>query len=134
MNFRSGYYGIYKGKERKLIGADGGIIIKIENNTKRIKLNHQDKKEIQSAYSVSTFCNYKSGKYFIENISNQKVLLNPDFNTLIEILGRHPYDHGVYRLEVTLEEFNKNVSSIWEEREKLSNFPFKVEKIEYLKK
>lgn len=133
MNIRSGYYGNYMGEDYKIYGSSSGWIISMKD-VKDIKLtNKEAKNNIKSAYSVTTFCNYKSGKYSIDFISEEEVALNPDINTLTKVLGKHPYEHGVYKLEISYNEFLANVSTIWEERKKISGFPFKEEKVAYLK-
>lgn len=121
------------GEEYKMYGKSSGWII-CKKRGKDIELtNKEAKNSIKSAYSVTTFCKYKSGKYSIEFISDKEVSLNPDINTLTEVLGKHPYDHGIYKLEISYNEFIANVSIIWEERKKISGFPFKIEKVAYLK-
>jgi hypothetical protein len=136
MNIRSGYYGIYMGNECKMYGKSSGWIVSCKNsdddNHDLNFTNNEAKRKIQSAYNVITFCYYKSGKYSIEYISEEEVSLNPNLDTLTEVLGRHPYDHGVFRLEISYLEFLNGVSEIWEERKKIPGFSFNVDKIKFL--
>lgn len=101
MNIRSGYYCIYESNECKMYGKSSGWIISSENDKDIELTNKEAKQKIKSAYKVMTYCHYKSGRYIIEYISKDEVCLNPDLNTLTEVLGKHPYDHGIFRLEIS---------------------------------
>ena len=144
---RTGLYGIYKKEQFEFIKKNKflcRLIIRRFDIQKKYKTMGFKKysesvyimdiqcDSIDSAFSVTTYCNYESGKYFIEYISKEEVCLNPDLETLTEVLERHPYDHGRYRLEIPYKQFSEQVSEIWEERKKVPGFLFNAEKIKYL--
>lgn len=138
INIRSGYYGLYLGVERRLYGTSSGWIVAVEKSGGVKELiykykNKEAKRIIESAYSVITFCNYQKGLYSIDYISEDEVRLNPDLDTLTEILGKHPYSHGLFKLTMPHSEFFKEDLEIWEKRKKVSGFRFKVDKIKYIK-
>lgn len=87
--------------------------------------------EIKSAYKVSTFCNYKNGLYYFENIWKEIVILSPELETKKK-LGLHIYDDR--RIEIDYNKFINNVEEIWEERTPIEGFKFDVEPIVYLKR
>jgi hypothetical protein len=89
------------------------------------------KKDIESAYKTSTYCKYKNGIYYLENIWNDLVILSPELETKKQ-LGFHIYDDK--RIELPYDRFITEVEDIWEERTPIEGFKFDVESIFYLKK
>ena len=95
--------------------------------------NKEAKGKITSAYTLRTYCIYNNGRYDIDVMREEYVRLWPDYETVTTILGMDGsvHGHGNFNLEMTYSDFLKGVSEIWEYREKLSSFPFKVEKIKH---
>jgi hypothetical protein len=89
------------------------------------------KEDIESAYKTSTYCKYKSGIYYLENIWNDLVILSPELETKKK-LGFHIYDDK--RIELPYDRYITEVDDIWEERTPIEGFRFDVESIFYLKK
>lgn len=89
-------------------------------------------KDIESAFRLATYCKYKDGNYCILNIRDGKIILSPEIETLIN-MGRHPYDFGIYTIEVSYELFLNEVEEIWEVRKPIEGFRFDVEPIFYIK-
>jgi len=89
------------------------------------------KNEIESAYEIGTFCKYKDGVYYVENIlDNKMVVLSPEIDTK-KILGLHIYDDR--RIEVEFNQFVSEVEEIWEERKAIEGFVFDAKPIFYIK-
>jgi len=105
-----------------------GFEIKEDYCVKTFKI---DELHNNSAYNLLTYCNYKRGVYFLENIWNNKAILSPELKTKIQ-LGIHAYDDR--RIEVNYEQFMEEVEEIWEKREPIEGFVFDVPAIFYIKK
>lgn len=108
-----------------------GFKIYIEPELKDKMYIDIDKNSIESAYEVSTYCNWEKGLYYLENIWNSIVILSPEFETK-QKLGLHIYDDK--RIEIEYNNFIEGVEEIWEERTPIKGFKFDVEPIYYIKK
>jgi len=133
--FRSGYYGVFKGIECRLRGTNAGWIVVFQNQKGKfesLELKGKDVKKIQSAFRVRTKAKYKNFTFDLQvsdALREGKVLL------WLNALDFEAFDYfGFnYRDEANIEVEIDKIDEIWEEREKLSEFPFKAEKIKYLK-
>ena len=133
--FRSGYYGFFMGEERRLRGTNAGWIVVLQNpkgEIESLELKGKEIKKIQSAYSVRTKAKYKDFTFDLQvsdTLQKGKVLLwlTPHDFEAFDYFGFN------YREEANIEMEIDKIDEIWEEREKVSSFPFKVEKIKYLK-
>ncbi|WP_209401676.1 hypothetical protein [Pseudozobellia sp. WGM2] len=139
MNFRFGSYGVVKEKEHQMGGTEKGWKIYEETSTGLEPImnltNSEIKEVVLSAYFVRTYCMYKGFKLFVSQTSmlkeQKKVRLN--LNNLD--FAAYDYFGFPYRKDDASIVINENeLEEIWEERERLARFPFKVEKIKYIKK
>ena len=95
-----------------------------------IKTLEIDAKHLLLAYEIDTYCNYRGGLYYLENIWNGLAILSPEFETKKQ-LGLHAYDDR--RIEINYNEFINEVEEIWEERTPIEGFKFDAEPIFYIK-
>ncbi|MGX1927886.1 hypothetical protein [Flagellimonas sp. 2504JD4-2] len=133
--FRSGYYGLFEGKECKLRGTSSGWVVVLQNQSTgfaNLELKGKEIKKIQSASRVRTKAKYKG---FTFSLHENSKLEKGKVRLWLDSLDFEAYDHfGFnYREDANIEVDVDELDEIWEEREKLSKFPFKVEKIKYLK-
>ena len=102
---------------------------RIDNELKTRVYKEVSFNDIESAYSVNTFCTYKGFKFFVESASNRKYTLRPleeamnNFNDF----PKHAYD-PVYEAE------ESEIEKLWEERKPIEGFIFDAEKIIYIEK
>lgn len=145
MKIRSGYYCSYMEIDCKMLGKKGGFYL-ITNNPASVKYGFDSKngyyeksiekkdKSITSAYMVRTKTKYKG---FVFTISQNDDLKNNNMVRLfLDNLDFEAYDY--FNLPYRDDEANiivdvSELNEIWEEREPLSTFPFKIDKIKYLK-
>ena len=96
---------------------------------KMISYKYILKKDISSAYNVTTLVRYVGYSFFVENSSEGRFLLRPleEAAVYLKDFPRQGYD-PIY------EATEEDVSDIWEERKPIEGFKFDVEPIVYLKK
>lgn len=143
INIRSGTFAFYNDNYYELVDGDKEDCLLIHRGCTNSQLQrlgfteYSDqvyllaikRKDINSAFQVRTYCVYKDFKYQItDNLKDQKFRIWPlaEAQNHLQDFQRHGYD-PVYEIAET------DITSIWEEREPLLDFPFKVEKIIYLK-
>lgn len=143
--YRFGSYIVYKELDCYLISRKEWKIVSEDINSQKLGFiaydagfpfyKRIDKSEIQSGYFVRTKASYKD--FIFELFQNEKLkdehkvrlkLNNLDFDAY-DYFG-FPYRNDDASIEVNEEELEE----IWEERSRLASFPFKVDKIKYLKK
>lgn len=92
-------------------------------------LNVKHVEDIQSAYYIRTYANYKSYICELLDITNNIAALNPslEYQAMSGDHAMHGYDPQLYVAENELKD-------IWEERKPIEGFKFDVEPIVYLKK
>lgn len=146
MDFRDSYYAIYQGMECILLNTLKGWKLVTSNDNAReygfiknsatySKILEKRDKNLFTAYLVRTKGKYKDFVFTI--FQNKRLkdehkvrlkLNNLDFEAY-DYFG-FPYRNDDASIEINEEELEE----IWEERSRLASFPFKVDKIKYLKK
>lgn len=90
-----------------------------------------ERKNIVSAFYVTTFCKKKGLKFTLDGAfreEDQTYRIWPTFESFDKLGLNHRDDNTHYWVK------EDELDEIWEEREKVSGFKFKVEKIKYIKK
>ncbi|WP_433832014.1 hypothetical protein [Flavobacterium anhuiense] len=80
--------------------------------------------DIESAYSVSTFCTYKGFKFFVESAFNGKYTLRP-----LEEAMNHFNDFPKQGYDPVYKAEQNEIEMLWEERKPIENFVFDTESI-----
>lgn len=141
---RSGVYSVYKNQIfglSELSKNDYELISRNDSKNKFEKWGFKkyndsicflpiEKKNIVSAFHVSTFCKHNGLKFTLDGAfreNEQTYRIWPVFESFDKLGLDHRDDNTHYWVK------EQELDEIWEEREKISGFPFKVKKLNWLK-
>lgn len=102
---------------------------RIDNEPKSRVYKEVSFNDIESAYSVNTFCTYKGFKFFVESASNGEYTLRP-----LEEAMNHFNDFPKHAYDPIYEAEESEIEELWEERIPIDKFVFDTEPIIYIKK
>lgn len=138
MKFISGYYGFFRGKEHKIRSTTKSWKIYLNENTissQVIEIEQKNAKmKIESAYIVRTKAKYKS--FVFTTFQNENLKKEGKVGLYLDNLDFDAYDFFGFNYRNDDAQIIVEISEleeIWEERKRLSNFPFKVDKVKILK-
>tara|TARA_R110002049_G_scaffold245376_1_gene419309 strand:- start:540 stop:980 length:441 start_codon:yes stop_codon:yes gene_type:complete len=139
IRFKSGYYGVINGKEYSISSSDKGWMIynhDIPESEPILLIDKKDaNKKIGSAYVVRTKAKYQG---FVFTIFQNKALKDEHKVRLkLNNLDFDAYDYYGFpyrKDDASIVVQEDELEEIWEERTPLARFPFKVDKIKYIKK
>ncbi|WP_273274430.1 hypothetical protein [Maribacter polysiphoniae] len=146
MDYRSGYYCDYDTISCQMLGSDKGFyLIAYDKSAVRSGFESRDgffeKKitrrdpSVNSAYIVRTKAMYKGFTFTI--FQNEKLRANHKVRLNLNNLDFDAYDHFGFPYrndDASIEVKEEELEEIWEERERLAQFRFKVDKIKHIKK
>ncbi len=145
MNYRFGSYVVYNELECYMISGKEWKIVSEDINSQKLGFIPYEagfpfykriaKSDIQSGYFVRTKAKYKG--FIFELFQNENLKKENKIRLYLNNLDFDAYDYFGFNYRNDEANITVNISEIdeiWEERERLSRFPFKVDKIKYLKK
>lgn len=129
---RRDIYGVYKGKEYRLVKKEDETFNLISNDPndqgngftpyhQSVFLKNVDRLEIEDAYYIDTFCMYKGYRFQVAKERDGKVLIHTGDRSLQQVFQLDMLELGVYEKWVD----KKELDNEWEEKSEVYNFPLK---------
>ena len=146
MNYRSGYYCWYKNIECKMLSKTKGFyLIAYNDMAEKYEFSKVDgyyeksigekEKSISSAYIVRTKAKYKEFNFTV--FENEDLKKENKIRLYLDSLDFNAYDYFGFSYrndDACIDVYEDDLEEVWEERTPLARFPFKVDKIKYIKK
>ncbi|SIS40323.1 hypothetical protein SAMN05421766_101572 [Zobellia uliginosa] len=146
MNYRDAYYGVYRDMECILLDTLKGWKLITSNDkareygftksgTKYSKIIEIEDKDLITAFTVRTKAKYNGFHFTL--FQNENLKEENKVRLYLENLDFEAYDHFGFPYrndDASIEVNEEELEEIWEERKPLSQFPFKAEKIKFIKK
>lgn len=143
--FKIGTYAIYKGLILRFFNKSKGLVLQGAKSNDLIALGFNQythpelsdklfknvsKDKLESVFSSIVYCKYKGLKFTLDgafNEDDQTYRIWPVFESFDKLELNHKDDNTHYWIK------EEELDEIWEEREKVSGFEFKVKNVNYIK-